>query len=683
MKTVIEFLDKRIKLSDKAGRIVGWVFTILFAVSLALFGYLSLKMDILICAVLFIIICVPFLVFKYYRLIFNNTVILHIVCLAAGTFFAFLNNRAAVGEILQFRIWAFIFSDFAFFCFLESISGFIMNFSGGKTHSEYFKEALFCTFPLFLTAFFYIPSETFFNNRQEFQYSYLDFGPYIFIKTALFIFILSVIMCSFSRKGFETIAKLAVGLALCCYCQYMFMNGDLSPEIGTLTDWSTLTVQMIINAVIWLILLVLPFVISFAVKKIPALKNNRYALSIHSIVTAFIGVVQFVSLIAAAAISPEIITDYSAAKLNSEEQFTVSGKRNIVTLIIDAGDQAYFEEAYRTQPEKFECLKDFTIYTNTCMMYDSTYHSIPEMLTGARDYPEGDGIEWRRTVWESERCRTFYSRLHQNNYKVNFYGDFLYDCTPASESADNINEVKRDEIILDSIQLFQNVDSFAAYRYLPIFAKKGFEPDIATINDAVYIPYQCLHRNEEFLEHLDLEKADNDYDYFIVEHVLGTHRFNSDLNKAINDSLEIMNRYISQLKELGLYDDAAIIITADHGEHDKPGNTPIFFMKAPGETHDSFVYNNAPIYHTDYLATCLKLTGLWQEGDEELFGRAVMDIPEDEQRTRLVFARYWYGHDNPDYAKDAFGYYYTGDRYELERREKYDDPDIILHLKTF
>lgn len=681
MKAVIGFLNKRIKLSEKAGKAVGIVFSMLFAVSLAVFCYLSLKLSIILCVAVFLLICIPFIVFKYYRLINNNTVILHFVCMAAAVYLAFINGEAFILDSQQLQILSYAASGLTFLCFFEFIAGLIMNFSGGKNYPENFSKALLCVFPMFFTAIVYIPSEMFLNNCMEFHYNYIDFAPYIFIKTAIFTFVLSVIVCSFDAKGFDILTKLAAGITLCIYCQYMFMNNDLSPEIGAATDWSALTVQMIVNAFIWLLLIILPFALGFILKRINYVKKHKLLLNLHITTTAFLGAIQLASLIVLITLSFDTLSS-NVVSLHNEEQFTVSGNKNIITIIVDAGDQEYFDRARTEQPERFECLKDFTIYTNTCMMYDSTHYSIPQMLTGETSYPEGDGTEWQKNIWQSERAKAFYTRLHDNNYKVNVFGDFLYDYNPLYGKADNLRAVTSEDITIDYERLFQSIDNLAAYRFLPLAAKSPFEPLGDSINSPVNISNKCIYYNKPFLEALDLKKSDDSLNYFIVEHVIGTHRFNPPLDQAINESLDIINRYIAQLKELGLYNDAAIIITADHGEHTKPGNTPIFFMKTPGEEHDEIKYNEAPIYHTDYLASCLRIGGLWQDGDEELFGRAVTDIPENEQRTRLVFARCWYDRADED-GRTAYGYYYTGDRYELERREKSDDPDITLRLSGF
>ena len=151
-----------------------------------------------------------------------------------------------------------------------------------------------------------------------------------------------------------------------------------------------------------------------------------------------------------------------------------------------------------------------------------------------------------------------------------------------------------------------------------------------------------------------------------------------------------MQSYTDQLKELGLYDDAVIIVTGDHGMHSAPDNMPIFYIKQAGEHHDEMQHSSAPIHHSDYLATCLKASGLWKDGDEELFGRSVFDIGEDEERERLVFQRYtfkyagkieWEHLSDKNHDGALFGYYFTGDMDDLVRHEESDPPDVVIELE--
>ena len=54
----------------------------------------------------------------------------------------------------------------------------------------------------------------------------------------------------------------------------------------------------------------------------------------------------------------------------------------------------------------------------------------------------------------------------------------------------------------------------------------------------------------------------------------------------------VMEEYINQLKQLGVYDDATIIITADHGR--ASDSQVIFYIKEAGDEHEITPVTNAP-----------------------------------------------------------------------------------------
>ena len=150
----------------------------------------------------------------------------------------------------------------------------------------------------------------------------------------------------------------------------------------------------------------------------------------------------------------------------------------------------------------------------------------------------------------------------------------------------------------------------------------------------------------------------------------------------------IVKEYIRQMQELGVYDDATIIVTADHGEHnafDFPGNgtpmaqaaTPIFMVKEKGAHREELGLNHAPIYHEDMQATLLDCAGLYDsESDLEMFGLSVFDIGEDALRERTWYDRQPNNHYPPVPRMEAstimtnintyYGYTYVGDRETLD-----------------
>lgn len=553
-----------------------------------------------------------------------------------------------------------------------------------------FLKAAAAFMPLLITVVVYIPSETYFNNRKDYLHVFFDFAPYILIKTVVFTLIAGFTACALNRRLFRILSSLLIGLTLCVYCQYVFMNGDLPSTVGTEIDWDKLRGKMILNAVIWVVLLTLPLIYMLVSSRIRVLKNSSAAANVPYVLCAFIGGIQLLSLIMLIFTTNGTLVSHERYVLLDDEQFTVSGKKNIITFIIDAGDSDYFEAEAEEHPEKFEFLKDFTYYNNACMMYDSTNLSIPQMLSGSTKAPEDNVYEWYENIWSTDTCREFYSRLHENNYKANVFGIFSYTYAPLNGIIDNCAYAHEETVEVDKLSLNKVMNKWSAFRYMPLIFKKSYEPVPNEDGNIVRMPI-CNITNDYFCDSLDLKISDSDQNYFIVEHTEGTHSSAGRVKPTREITLKILNKYIDQLKGLGVYDDAVIIITADHGEHVKPDNMPIWYIKPAYAHNEKMQTCSAPIHHTDYLATCLEALGLYREGDSELFGRSIFDIDENEQRERLVFQREefpyvgkldWKKWSDSFHPGALYGYYFTGTKKELAEHEKTSPPDILIELDS-
>ena len=122
--------------------------------------------------------------------------------------------------------------------------------------------------------------------------------------------------------------------------------------------------------------------------------------------------------------------------------------------------------------------------------------------------------------------------------------------------------------------------------------------------------------------------------------------------------MTILEGYLDELKRLGVYDNATIIITADHGGCDKEDLQVIYYVKQPGETHEVSPVTNAPVSHCDLLPTVARMAGL----DYAKYGISINDLSQDQQRERTV----WIRKKDPNYPEQVYYLYtYTGDNLAL------------------
>ena len=191
----------------------------------------------------------------------------------------------------------------------------------------------------------------------------------------------------------------------------------------------------------------------------------------------------------------------------------------------------------------------------------------------------------------------------------------------------------------------------------------------------------CVEWGEE--KGLTVDQTDKKYIQMI--HLRGAHApYSADANGNYNASvgrneniagyMHMVDDYIQRMKALGLYDDATIIITADHG--DKGTNMQVvYWIKQAGEHHDSIPVTAAPISHDDFPGTILSLIGAdypygksifdWHDGDVRQRSCSVVDRDTSLYPLVTSFSDLELGAHNMWKT-----YTYTGDGQELMRIQK-------------
>ena len=192
--------------------------------------------------------------------------------------------------------------------------------------------------------------------------------------------------------------------------------------------------------------------------------------------------------------------------------------------------------------------------------------------------------------------------------------------------------------------------------------------------------------------------ADIESNLFTVHHIQGTHPpyitsedctylDSASLMQTQKGCIVLLAEYFSQMKELGVYDDATIIVTADHGNFYKDSQ-PFFLIKEPHTIREEIVINHAPITHTELLPTILENIGF----DHSQLGVSIYDISEDDVRERFYYTRS-YDSNYPDVSKYRSNirattnvyrvYAYSGDRYTLDSVIASEEYEIVPMLQGF
>ncbi len=637
---------------------------------------LSMYLGFLLSLGVFIIFLLVFYIFvktkkhiivNLYTLVFSLLYSLFFGLIISNLFNVFDVNISKIFRLLL--IPSSLLSFFYFWIYILSIS--YISLKEKNIDKYLLLRLLFSIISIVFLFFIYLPFDTLLNNYKEYtfpcyeiiiSYSYLIIVPFLLI-----------VLCSFfSKRAFIVISNIFLSLALCIYFQFCFLNIFIGQINGAKYNWKDHPVFTIIDLFIWIALFVLPFILEKLIKKI----YNEILLVIPVLIVCL----SFATLIVTMINCPSIAYKYRQYHLSGEKQYRVSPKGNIIVFVIDSVDNSFIKEIYNNEKDFYDDFNDFTVYTNTCSVFDYTVYSHAQFMAG--EYVYGD--KSNQAGFED----IVYPRFIENDYKLNFYNFATEDCTSMEKYIDNfvgrtfsvkerfrsslINDADSQIIVRDDM-IKDNVTIITLFQILPCIFKGFINLDDVSFDLCVTntdFVYDCDIKNDDFYNNLKLSLDETEAKYFIFQSIEGAHFPCDDYYIRTKYCLSIADKYISQMKDLGVYDDSLIIILSDHGIHDgvdgipyPTAATPMLFIKEPKEHHDEVVLNNAPVYHEDIVPTILANCGLYKDGDEYTVGKSVYDFKDGDYRERV-----WY---DRGFESDTFYVYtYTGDTSDLEYQVK-------------
>ncbi len=529
------------------------------------------------------------------------------------------------------------------------------------------------------------PLEIYFGNEKDFAFSYGDFFWLLLLIAIAVWAIGSLLVAALPEKLCIITNAVILGIAIASYIQNMFMNVKLSEADGSPMNWNELKSFTIINLIVWIVMLALVICGSVFLKK--------YWTKISMGAAAFFSLIQVVAVVSLVLPAMTEHKESGNLQMATDERFQVAKENNIIIFVLDTFGNMQYEEALKKYPEIAEDLSDFTFYNNADCHYYCTFPSMTHMLTGNEFDFNATSEGWMQTAWTSERAVNFYQTLHDDEYTVN-----LYSATPGYVYGDlenlygKIDNVRGVDTIVKKGILVKRICKMSIYKYVPYIVKPYFEVLSKEFDSVVEYAEgdSCTDDNGEFYQLLlnnPLEISNDMKNAVIIQHIFGTHQpYTLNQNAEIVEEAEridtikglsvILNEYMQQLKDIGMYDDATIIITADHGAWYGGDTQPIFFIKQSGETHEALVVNEAPISLDDMQATILSLAG----EDYSAYGTSVFDWNADDVRERTVYMR---GNDEqyPEVQGSSFNVYYqytyVGKRNNLNERVEQGPDDIV------
>ena len=310
-----------------------------------------------------------------------------------------------------------------------------------------------------------------------------------------------------------------------------------------------------------------------------------------------------------------------------------------------------------------DMFSDFTYYSNCDPVYYCTYPSIAHMITGYNLTTDVTIGEWFHNAWSSDSSNYFFDKLKENGYEFHLYTNT------------NANPGIKSEAI-GKIQNLVHPSDFTGTLVYPKHETEFYDEikahGLTTTDRAKFVVFQHLGG------------LHTPY----VTSAEGTHVEKSTQQDSVMGWFTILNAYLEEMKRLNLYDDATIIITADHGDK-KQDMQCIYLIKEPHTTHDKLQITDAPISHDEFQSTILSFAGV---AKSELPGKTIYDFSAGEERERTIMANFY----NKRYGKvpmyNGMGegshnvwycFTYTGDNTDLEKRIKRGPSEIIKMNQSF
>lgn len=508
-----------------------------------------------------------------------------------------------------------------------------------KKRKSGLKYALPTIFFVAYTCLFYGPLSTYLPNAEEIWFNIgtllkviVPFSLFAIILMVIFFAVLPEKLSSFFRK-------LLFGVAFALYVQGNWINMNYGSGVmdGSAIPWEEYKTYGIINSLIWIVCILLPFVVSIVIKK---LKTDLSIDTIIVVASLFLTAIQIPALIMQyVSYQPNTSADL---KISSEHLYEVSAEENIIYIILDAMDEAYFEEYLELNPGYREDLKGFVHFDNTLSSGAKTMIGVPSMFTGHPFMRQETYTSYLDEVWGNDNA---FSVLYDHGYTVRLYsGPMMFN----NAAIDYVDNFVVDKGKVSSYKtLLKKVYKLDLYKFAPHFMKKKFwfntgEFDKAKVRENAYSAndskFYKNFRESKFVVKEDLSKL------MVLYHLDGAHEpytLAADTSKTKDGTREdqVIGTFVGvkslldDLKDKGIYDSATIIISADHGDLNYCEH-PLLLIKEKGSTAE-YTESHVPASLFDVAIYMAGLVG--EELPNQVYGEKIFELKEGQERERHVF----------------------------------------------
>lgn len=513
-----------------------------------------------------------------------------------------------------------------------------------------FLFALAASLMLFYTFVVVGPLEIVASSVNSLLFTATDIWIPLAIVALLGSVVLALALSLVRGRAFNVCFAVVSVVGIAAYIQAMFLNGSLPAADGTQVVWDDYTAITVTSAAVWIGLIALAVFLSL--KKSLAFKGVVASLCLVGIVAQSVSL----GLLLTAPAKDGLTPIDARPSVTTDGVSEVSADNNIIMFVLDTFDTRYLKEAVEADPGCLDEFTGFTWFDNSTGSMIPTRYAMASMLTG-RTLEDDDEAFSTSLIIDWYTQQGLIDDINAQGYETYLYATDIHDAIGAlSEKVENIRQPERE---VDSLSAVAMLVKCSLYRDLPWVLKPPFWFYTDQVNNAVLgssseIPMDSLWTMDDVkyysrLKEQGLTATDlGEKGSFRVIHLAGTHApftLNRDVEVVESGtdvveqglgSLRIVSEYLDDLKALGLYDDATIVVTADHGEwyladEITQPTSPMMLVKPSteaGGSDEPIKVSSVPTGHVDLAATLLEAAG----GDWSAYGGMNMfDVPDSER----------------------------------------------------
>lgn len=474
--------------------------------------------------------------------------------------------------------------------------------------------------------------------------------PVMVIAAAVFFVILSAILILATGKVHTVMVSIITWLLVCGYLQTLLFNGWTNGLIGDGNAGNVMPAFGIPNLLLWLALGVLIIGAPLMTKgKLKSVGGIAKMVVVYLLVLVF--AMQGAGLLETVLNAPE--EKQSSAFLSTENMFDISKNDNAVVFVVDRFDQLYYDSVLAANPSFFDDFDGFTAYVDNLALYARTYPAVTSMLTGI----ENDFSVTREKYFENAYgSATFIDDMTAGGYDVNIYSSNWYVYSDANQIGDVANAVDAGDSaqLDDAMGLLSAMINYSVYNYCPDvfkplvgistnsfvgFASQNTDYEMYSIDDEKvyksFVNEGVTQKDKNNFSFIHLRGCHSPYN--VDENCVNVGDGNSDLIRQTTGVFKFIREYIAEMKAMGVYEDATIIITGDHANpvsDSKDVQAPrltALLVKEKGQSGTAFTESKAPVCQENLIPTIIKSTGVKPSVE---YGKAYSDISENEVITR-------------------------------------------------